>query len=384
MTDTILCIDVGTSSLKAAFLSDNLRRQEIVVSRKPFPKSALSECESAAHYLPALKAALSELREKSPGCAVEAVCISGNGPTVISDDGTTLLYSDVFALSARIRGVNKAALKASKSLFIPRLVGFRAVFKEKWAETRHIFGAPEYLIHQLTGKAVTILPDERFSIAYWTDEELKDCGFSDSDIKKLPPFVRMGAFAGKINERAARETGLLEGTLVFAGASDFVAALIGTGTVFPGRLCDRAGTSEALNLCTAGPVFAEGLRTMPGVLPGMWNLSYLMRGGGAVRGLDSLGQPAESASYFDELSHGVARLREAAAANGEIFPDSMTITGGQALSAELVAAKESATGMQLRAMPCADAELIGDLILARVSLGDYDDIEEAVFAILGA
>ena len=50
----------------------------------------------------------------------------------------------------------------------------------------------------------------------------------------------------------------------------------------------------------------------------------------------------------------------------------------------LIQQKEEATGLKIKKMPCADAELIGDLILARVSLGDYDDITEAVFAILGA
>ena len=90
-----------------------------------------------------------------------------------------------------------------------------------------------------------------------------------------------------------------------------------------------------------------------------------------------------SVRKFDELSHGIKLLREAAVSNGEYFPDFMTITGGQALNDELIAKKEAACGLKIKKMPCADAELLGDLILARVGLGDYDDITEAVFAILG-
>ena len=399
MIDTILCVDIGTSSLKAALLPDNLTKNEIFVSRQVFPESAFYEHDSARYYLPALKAALSELREKNPDYAIEAICVSGNGPTVISADYTTLLYSDAFVLPrlGQAASWKKAALKNTKSLFIPRLVAFSELFEESWGASEHIFGAPEFLIHELTGKAVSILPEERFLPAYWSEEELKKCGFSDSDIKKLPLFVKMGAFAGKITQKAALATGLLEGTLVFAGAPDFVVALLGTGTIFPGRLCDRAGTSEGLNLCTAKPVFAEGLRTLPSAIPGLWNLSYLLNSSQSLRvhgetflcenSSNTINLSVNSVSSvrnFNELTHGISLLREAATANGEYFPECMTITGGQALNADLIAQKEKSTGLKIKKMPCSDAELLGDLILARVALGDFDDIEEAVFALLGA
>ena len=351
MTDTILCIDIGTSSLKAALLPDNLKSGKFFVSRQAFPESAFAKSNSASFYLPALKAAIIELRQKNPDCAIEAICVSGNGPTVISDDGRTFLYSELYESSLN-----------TKSLFIPRFQGFRERFPESWKKTVHLFGSPEYLLYKLTGQALSILPEERFLSAYWTESELLSCGFSQSEIKKIPPFVNSGAFVGKVSEEAALETGLLEGTFVFAGAPDFVVALIGTGTVLPGKLCDRAGTSEGLNLCTSKPVSAPDLRTMPSLVPEMWNLSYL----------------------GNDLARGINLLREAALSNGEYFPDFMTITGGQALNDELVRQKEEASGLKILKMPIADAELIGDLILARVALGDYDDIVEAVFAILGA
>ena len=397
MIDTILCVDIGTSSLKAALLPDNLAKNEIFVSRQAFPACAFREQNSAQYYLPALKAALSELREKNPDYAIEAICVSGNGPTVISENYRTLLYSDVFMLGMGRHKIKRDAVKNTKSLFIPRFLGFKSLFTHEWQLSAHIFGAPEFLIHELTGEYVTILPEERFLPAYWTEEELKNCGFSDSDLQKLPPFVKMGAFAGKITQKAALETGLIEGTFVFAGAPDFVVALLGTGTIFPGRLCDRAGTSEGLNLCTAKPVFAEGLRTLPSAIPGLWNLSYLLNSSQSLRvhgetflcenSSNTINLSVNSVSSvrnFNELTHGISLLREAATANGEYFPECMTITGGQALNADLIAQKEEATGLKIKKMPCSDAELLGDLILARVALGDFDDIEEAAFALLGA
>ena len=399
MTDTILCIDIGTSSLKAALLPDNLKKFPIFVSRQTFPQAAFSEHDSARYYLSALKAAITVLRQKNPDYAVEAVCVSGNGPTIISEDGKTFLYNEDLP---DFQEEDKNFLKNTKSLFIPRLKAFKKLYPAQWKESRAIFGSPEFLLYQLAGTSLSILPEERFLPAYWTENELNFCGFSDSDIKKIPPLKKMGSFAGKLTEKAALATGLFEGTFVFAGAPDFVVALLGTGTVFPGRLCDRAGSSEGLNLCTSKPVFAEGLRTLPSAIPGLWNLSYLLNpevsnSSQSLRdhresALCEISSHSENSSVnsvpsvrnLSELSHGINLLKEAALSNGEFFPDYMTITGGQALDDDLISKKEEATGLKIKKMPCADAELIGDLILARVALGDFDDIPEAVFGLIGA
>ena len=133
MTDTILCVDIGTSSLKAALLPDNLKSGKFFVSRQAFPESAFAKSNSASFYLPALKNALSELRGKNPDCAIEAICVSGNGPTVISDDGRTFLYSEPYESSLN-----------TKSLFIPRFQGFRERFPESWKKTEHLFGSQEF------------------------------------------------------------------------------------------------------------------------------------------------------------------------------------------------------------------------------------------------
>ena len=86
MKDCILCIDIGTTSLKAAFMSG--KPEKVFVSRQKLETGRSNE------WLPALSRAVKELKEKNPECAVEAVCISGNGPTIVSEDGTTLLHND--------------------------------------------------------------------------------------------------------------------------------------------------------------------------------------------------------------------------------------------------------------------------------------------------
>lgn len=375
MTDCILSIDIGTTSLKAAFMTD--KPGEVFVSREQFKNG------TAGEWMPSLARAVQKLKSKNPDYAVEAICVSGNGPTIVSQDGKTLLHNA--SLSSEIEQEIKKL--NTKSLFIPRLYAFKKMFPENWKNSKRIFSGPEYFLYEMTGRALTILPEERYVGAYWDENELLRCGktcrsecneesqkkdislslnmtdfFSKSDFEKLPPFVSPGSLAGKLNEKTALETGLLEGTLVFAGGPDFTVALIGTGTVFPGKMCDRAGSSEGINLCTENPVFADGLRTLPSVMPNLWNVSRLL-------------EPNE------DFGKAVDMIRTAAKNAGEYFPSFMIITGGQALDKNKILEKEKKSGMKIHPQYCADAELIGDLVLARVGLGDYDNIEEAVMVL---
>ena len=366
MTDTILCIDIGTTSLKAAMLSD--ARKVEAFSRVPLDGKA--EC-----WMGALKKAVADMKAQNENAAVEAICVSGNGPTIVGEDSTTLLWNE--------NAPTPKAKSGTKSLFIPRFKAFKKLFPKSWASSTKIFSGPEYMLYRLTGNAITILPEERFTPAYWTDAELSECGFSKEEISKFPTFKKMGSFVGQITEEAALATGLLEGTLVFAGAPDFVVALLGTGTIHPGTVCDRAGSSEGLNLCTTKPIFAEGIRTLPSAIPGLWNASVLIEDSGTRRFKDGRIDENGEESLLKEFSEAVEKLKKAAESNGEYFPPEISMTGGQCMDREWVSKKEKAAGVRIGVPYCQDAELIGDLILARVALGDYDDYEEACFVLFG-
>ncbi len=368
--DTILCVDIGTTSLKAALLSD--KRTVEAYSRQEIFSEDKSKISQA--WLNALKNALADMKAQNADAGIEAICISGNGPTLVSEsDGRTLLWNENLSSLKLSPEFN---LKETRSLYIPRLAYFKSNYEAEWQKSKYIFSGPEYLIYRLTGKALTILPEGRFTDAYWTFDVLRASGFSDDDTRKLPPFVKMGSLAGQVTSEAAVQTGLLEGTLVFCGAPDFVVALLGTGTIYPGRMCDRAGSSEGINLCTAARVTGEGIRTLPSAIPGLWNASVLVDMSGRLKDENS-----EKLSSI--LKESLDRLKNAAEKSGEFFPPFMTMTGGQCLDEKWVQQKEKSCGIKIKVPWCRDAELIGDLILARVGLGDYDDFEEACFVLVG-
>jgi sugar (pentulose or hexulose) kinase len=370
MIDTILCIDIGTSSLKAALLSDKYTVE--AYSRQEVSGSADS-------WLFALKKAIASMKEQNPETGIEAVCISGNGPTLVADSGgrtTTLLWNENPPAAEKIH----AQKYDTKSIFIPRLKLFKEIYRDEWNNAAHILSAPEFLIYKLTGTALSILPDERFGTAYWTQAELLNAGFSPSEAKKIPPFARMGSFAGKISAAAAIATGLFEGTFVFCGAPDFIVAILGTGTVFPGLVCDRAGSSEGINLCTQEPVFDAGIRTLPHPMEGLWNASVLIEKSG-TRIFES---QEKKEAVLEDFARGIEKLRNIADKNKIPFSNRIVMTGGQCQNESFVSQKAERAGIRIEIPWCSDAELIGDLILARVALGDFDDIQEAAMCLCKA
>ncbi|WP_147614145.1 hypothetical protein [Treponema pectinovorum] len=403
MKDAVLCVDIGSTSLKAAYMADSPK--SIAYARCNFSKDEPQFL--ANQWIPALKECLEELKEKSPQTGIEAICISGNGPTVVDSEGLTLMWSQKISTT----------VKDSKSQWISRLDGFRKLYPQQWFKSKHFFGAPEFLIYCLTGNVVTILPEERFKEIYWTQEQLKSEGFSDEEINKLPPFVAPGTLAGKVTREAAMQTGLLEGTLVFCGAPDFIVALIGTDTLETSKLCDRSGSSEGINLCTPFPIESPNVRVMPSIIPGMWNASVLIADSGkrfadfkekTERELNTKithkniiaqltgktdekqilteKQKKDGMAIIHDVTHqlwaAVNILKKAASEASIPVPTEMTITGGQALNEIWTQLKCDSLCLPIIVTECVDAELVGDNILARIALGDYDSIEEAAFALV--
>ena len=398
--ENVFCADIGTSSLKTAVIDS--QGTVVEYSRIIFEKT--EEHREATVWLSALKSATDEIFSKKKDCRIDAICISGNGPTVVGGNGETLLWN-----SSLPNDCIRAFLSAS--LFIPRLYAFKKMFPDAWNGNSSIYSGPEYLIHLLTGNDMTILPEERFTEAYWTEDSLDEADLKDG-FSKLPKFTSPTSLAGKLTEEIAgyishAENGLVSGLPVYCGAPDFVAALVGTGTLSPGKLCDRAGSSEGLNLCTAEKINAAGIRTLPSIIPGLWNASILLPDTGTrfseyKKRLEEFeGHPFT----YDEAVHetifndgidaiydqgkymmletamkvrdGFGVLRNAVAGTSTVFPDEFTIAGGQAGNQEWIKMKCDVTGMKAKIPTCHDAELMGDAIFAFTGAGCYKDIVEA-------
>ena len=370
MSDAVLCVDIGTTSLKAGLIT--ARGEVVSFCSVPFEDSQNEF--TASSWLGAFVKAVCELEilcaQTGQSASVNTISISGNGPTVVADCGYTVFWNED---TSDVKIPDSA--DAKKSLFMPKLLALKKRAPKIYKKSRFIFSGPEYLIYILTGEAITILPEERFRTAYWNDEVCKICGI---DCEKLPPFIGIGDCCGPVHREVLAElrngTGhnlnISQNCSVFAGGPDFVSALIGTGTLMSGRLCDRCGSSEGLNFCTDKILKGEGLRILPSVIPGLWNASYLIPNSGELSENERLA----------ELERGIGLLKQAASEAGICFTDEMAVTGGQTNDELLLREKNERLGMKIL-RPAGGhfvhSELLGDACAAWFGLGEYDSLQSA-------
>ena len=348
MNESVLCADIGTTSLKAALLAKD--GAVSAFCRIPI--------DGIAQYAKAFGTARHVLLSQAPAARVEGICISGNGPTVCTESGTGLMWnSDTREHDERCASLN------IRSRFIPKLLALKSLHPQAWSMAEWILGAPEQLIFSLTNHALAILPNARFESAYWRAEDLRSAGFTDSDKQKLPPFAKPGSLAGHT----------AEGIPVFCGAPDYIAGTIGTNTLCPGALFDRAGSSQGINLVTCAPIQAEGLLTLPHFLPDLWNISCLIPDSGALLHSDR-------ERLLRKICGGIERLQDAARNAAQPCAERIATCGGQCSDNSWIQAKANATRLRYLLPECSDSELSGDAALAWTALGAYSSVAQAARA----
>lgn len=357
MIETVLCVDIGTTSLKAGLISASGE----VVSFSKYTFLDYDNRMIAHKWLGALSQCVSKIKKnlKSQDVKIKAISISGNGPTIVSKSGMTLRWNEDYVVNKNITG---------PSLFLPRIIAFKELFPKEYNRSNYLFSGPEYLIYELTNRAVTVLPEKRYINAYWTDESLEKAGI---DSKKMPEYVEIGQLIGNLTDEAEKilkfET-LCDGNIpVFSCGPDFIAALVGTGTLSPGKICDRSGSSEGFNFCIDKAIPCEGLRLLPSVISGLWNISALL----------TMSSKLSEKQRLTKVTECVNKLRKFADDNGFDFPDSMTVTGGQTMNKNWMKKKAETLGMTLKVCKCSNSELIGNACAAWFGLGKYKTLQEA-------
>ena len=330
----VLAIDIGTTSLKAAFVSAagevfDFKRIEYWVAdaTREFASQTSQRgdnCSQDRNRAAVWTAALREFFPSRLAGQCAAVSVSGNGPTIVASDGTTLPWGADGAETA-CKPKTAAGLfskiditEEQKKIYEPRLAAFKELFPREWEQSPRLYTSTQWLCDWIQKNAAAL--------------------------------------------------GLAPGVSVFDSGPDFVAALVGTGTLSPGRLCDRAGSSEGLNLCSPKFFESPGLRTMPSPAKGFWNVSYLIADPGSSQ--------EEKVQNFQKAFNA---LKEAAAANGVPFGGRVVVTGGQARDKDLLKAKEEVSGATITTAQIPDAELLGSAAAAFFRLGKYSSLEEAAF-----
>ncbi|MDC7223310.1 MAG: FGGY-family carbohydrate kinase [Spirochaetales bacterium] len=420
----ILAVDIGTTSLKGGLFTGDgslefLDRLILPHSEeKGFDPEWWFECFIG--FLSRFSAQGGDLS------SVEGVVLSGHGPTLVALGGDSLPVAP-----ALMWNENKSQSVKGESFYLPLVAWFRDVCPDLYQRTDVFLGCSEYLLYRLTGVRAAVSSGPPFDSYIWTPKMLDENGF---DQDKFPACSYLGdktdAF---LTPEAARLTGLLSGLPVYGAGSDFFTSLLGSGAVQSGVVCDRAGTSEGLNMIVPGgvnhdhirflphPSSREGLfngsvilsstgslfewyrrltgqdswsyhKTMEGILSsgrqglpwffpslndgGLWEFS-----GGMLLGIDPamdrfrLGRSVLEAIGF-ALKRGLSLLEEEGGAARRIVA-----VGGQAKSPLWNRMKADMLDRPIEVPLVADAELLGGLVVFLVGEGAFSSLKEGALAL---
>ena len=433
---TVLSIDIGTSSLKAGLI-------DTTGSLLAFERERFSKEKPETMWLDAFLICVKKIFQEQGHAPPRAISISGNGPTLAfvhqdsngKESADILLWNEVFA-EPPTANKNTQAYQG-KSLFIPRILDYFASLSsstshatarpthsisiiQKLRSLQKIISGPEYLVWQLTGKAHTLLPNPRFAPAYWCNEELEHYGIAKH---LLPDFIQLGESSGTLKKTflpyffPKNFEGSMKNIAILCAGPDFTSALIGTNTLSPGLICDRAGSSEGFNLCTEWPLKADTkltdedttfdteIRNLPSIISPFFNASTLIPDSGIRFSKTKRQSSFAKSSYTDYVEYLLENHEEAGYKTMielahecklafdilyKAYSDAcqkqgikknierkIIVTGGQAKNEAWLKLKAKIMDVSIEIPLCVDAELVGNAAIAFFFLGVYPSIQKA-------
>jgi len=272
----VVGIDIGTQSLKAIVVNDELRPvgDGGVGYQQSFPRPGWAE-QDPALWLSALRPAIGKALDAAGMTAtdIKGIGVTGqlDGCVAVDEEGKPvapcILWFDRRA-SEESGAVSSALVRARAGVVCDAT---HMAAKIAWMRRHAPAAASAALWHQpvsfvvaaLCGRAVMDHALASTTMLYG----LRERGYADDllaafgiDRKSLPEIDNATAKAGTLTGKGAELTGLEVGTSVAVGTGDDFANAIGSGVVDPGLLSCNLGTGEAVGAVAAEPLIdADGL-----------------------------------------------------------------------------------------------------------------------------
>lgn len=269
----LIGLDAGTTNQKAILFYED----GTIVAQASCPTKTLPAPDGGAVYDPAqLWEAMSGLLRKvtaAAGAAVVAqikgIAVTGMGEAgLLLDEAGEPLCPIMAWFDIRPRSYTKWWAKKVGENQVVSITGMRPQYifsanKLLWLQEHlpeHFRRAwkwacvEDYIAFRLCGElkmdvtiaSRTMLMD--LSLGNWSPPLLDAVGLRQ---EQLPELVPSGAYIGEVTEGAARCTGLLPGTPVFAGGHDHICGALACGILGTDRILDSSGTAEELLLVSS-------------------------------------------------------------------------------------------------------------------------------------
>ena len=415
MTDKILGIDLGTSSVKLIYCENG--------SVKKLKRSYLSV--SPDGWWDAICSACQEIDLSS----VRVIGLSSQVGTYVIDGCNVIGWNEPTGkdqLDRLLSSVTREEFIEEISMPHPRLISYplpRLMYiKEHFPNAKRIGMPKDILTQRLTGNFISD-PFSWRGLANLTTGKhsvslLNRFGLQDLE---LPSLSAPQSIVGTVTKSASSATGIPVGTPVCVGCNDFFSALIGMGVLNEGDAFDITGTSEHLGIIRSDIPSLDDLLVCGAYFYANAHYGVTANSGKATElslDLDRIGVEninsilendppiflpylnGERAPIWDPAAKGVylginerCTRRELAysALEGVLFSiyhiytvmglpyiQSLTVSGGASRDITLNTLKASLFGVPVKAVKEADASALGSQLLAAISVGDYSSLINAV------
>ncbi|HOE75362.1 MAG TPA: FGGY family carbohydrate kinase [Rectinema sp.] len=280
----ILAIDIGTTRIKAALFDSEGNSLKLELLDLPDEGSNSYQEIDARVWLKAFSEIISRLISAGEQNDLRAIVICGNGPTIlpIDEKGEPIAPAITWLDRRAQKEAKEASIALNYSLDaafnLPKILWMKRQTPNIYEKANLFVSCPEFIAGRLTGEWTTCLPNQGYKRIIWDRRALE---MLELDVEKFPRFIGVGEIVGHIHDYAAKEFGLPKGLPVVMAGPDFIASLLGTATVKPGRTCDKAGTSEGINLCSERDIGdVEALLVMPHIIVPYFNISGVISSSG--------------------------------------------------------------------------------------------------------
>ena len=303
----LIGIDIGTSGTKALLCDFRGKILATATIEYPVstPKPGWSEQNPELWWQATVKSVRKLLRTTDLGGRdVVAIGLSGQMHGAVLMDGSdkvlrpAILWNDQRSAAECDEMMETIGPKRIIRLLCnPALVSFTAtrllwVRKHEpkiYARTASVLLPKDYVRFRLTGEKATEVSDASGMLLLdvrrrtWSKTVLAEL---DIDPSWLPDVYESDVPSTRISARAARATGLVEGTPVVGGGGDQAAGGVGNGIVRPGIVSATLGTSGVVFAFTTRPVTNPegGVQTFCHAVPGKWHvMGVVMSAGGSLQ-----------------------------------------------------------------------------------------------------
>ena len=266
----LIGVDVGTSEAKAGLF--DLEGRLLRLARCGYPiitSGRIGHAEQDPNqWWNAVCQTLHEVVLDIPADALAALCVQGQGPSVVMVNergeplSNAILWLDTRHAAERNELSQRMGSPVSPFAHMPLVMWMTRHRSDAYAQARWFLSAWDFIAMQLCGQPTAS------ALAYFQPFPKEEVEASRLPHRVFPSVVEAGYRIAGLTAAAAHATGLPQGLPVVAGAHDGIATFIGAGLVKPGRSADVNGTSGGLALCWTEPIERSGLFSEPWLHPG--------------------------------------------------------------------------------------------------------------------